>query len=276
MAIWKPKPPESTEYFPLDLARNLSPDDSIVSATCAISVLKGIDPDTDAMLIDDVIIEQDTIVSQKVKGGIFGCRYQLTFTVNTSLGEVLKLSGDFFCGTLEPKVRDLTTLQAVRDWLGLNNEDHDHILQRLITAESERIEKAIQRPVLPEKRTDYITSYGGSTILLPASPIRSIDTLLIDGVPVSVEHDDISVWRVDGRQWPRNACIQVTYTAGFETVPYDLEQACIELVAFRYRERERIGHQSKSIAGETVSYITQAMPDSVKRAIAPYKRVAPC
>jgi hypothetical protein len=55
-----------------------------------------------------------------------------------------------------------------------------------------------------------------------------------------------------------------------------LAQACIELVALRYRERTRIGEVSKSMGGaETVSYSQKDMTDSIKTLIQQYRLVAP-
>ena len=54
--------------------------------------------------------------------------------------------------------------------------------------------------------------------------------------------------------WPGVANVNVAYVAGYATVPPELEQAVIELIAAKYRERERIGHQSKSLAGEATTF----------------------
>lgn len=67
----------------------------------------------------------------------------------------------------------------------------------------------------------------------------------------------------------RQVAITYAYT------PYEIEQACIELVSLRFRERTRIGENSKSIGGEVVSYSTKDMPDSVKTILNNYRRVVP-
>ncbi len=61
----------------------------------------------------------------------------------------------------------------------------------------------------------------------------------------------------------------------YSYLPGDIEQACLELVALRYKERERIGHVSKSLAGETVSFTQKDMSDDIKLALQPYRLVAP-
>jgi hypothetical protein len=48
-----------------------------------------------------------------------------------------------------------------------------------------------------------------------------------------------------------------------------------ELVALRYRERDRIGHRSKSLAGERVTFVTAALPESARAMLAPWQQVAP-
>jgi hypothetical protein len=274
MSIWPPKPPESAEFFSLDLVRQLAPGDRILSCVCEISIIKGDDPDAAAMLEGDVEIN-GSLVSQKVRGGIYGCRYQLDFTAQTLFTEALKHGGDFYVGRTEPGNRDLTTLDAVKAWLDKTADTSDVLLQRLITAESRAIERAIQRPVLAEKRTDFIKGYGSATIMPPATPILSIERVLVDGIPIEVRHDSLTIWLKGGGAWPRNSRIQVTYTAGYDTVPPDLEQACIELVALRYKERDKVGVISKGIGGESVVYVS-VMPVSIESLIAPYKKVAPC
>jgi len=58
----------------------------------------------------------------------------------------------------------------------------------------------------------------------------------------------------------------------YNYVPYDVEQACIELVAERYRYKSRIGQVSQSLGGqETSSYTIVAMTDPIKERLAPYR-----
>jgi hypothetical protein len=272
MPTWPPKPPESVEFFPLDLVSHLSKDARIETCTARIEADGG--GDAGDMLIGGVDINGAT-VTQKVGGGTRGRRYALVFTATTFLGETLVQGGDFHVGGAGAGPRDLCTLQAVRDWLGVRNDDSDALLQRLITFESRTIEGHIGRPVLPEGRRDTVVGYGGATVMPPATPIRDIEGVAVDGARMPVNHDGLTIWRRDGLNWPRNARIEITYAAGMDAVPFDIEQACIELVAFHYRERDRVGLASKGLAGETTAYITRAMPQSVEARLAPYRKVAP-
>ena len=276
MPTWNPKPLDSAEHFTLDMVRNLGEGDAIQSATCGIEAIPPTaDQAAGTMLLGEPEIN-GTTVAQKVGGGVPGARYRLTFTIETLHGETLTPDGDFFVGGPAPSPRDLAGLREVKDWLGVKHNDDDVLLQRLITFESATIEKHLGRPVLLQTRTDTVISYGSTTFMPPMTPIVDIEQVSIGGVTLPVDFDKLTVWRRDGGQWPRNARIKITYTAGFGEIPFDIEQACIELVGFHYKERDRIGHSSKSLGGETVSYITRAMPFAVEARLAPYRKVAPC
>lgn len=67
---------------------------------------------------------------------------------------------------------------------------------------------------------------------------------------------------------------QVLASYGF--IPSDLAQVCKELVAERYKYRDRIGQISKSLGGqETVSFSTKEMPDALRLMLRPYTAVVP-
>lgn len=61
----------------------------------------------------------------------------------------------------------------------------------------------------------------------------------------------------------------------YGTVPYDLEQAVIELVGEEYRRMDRVGLVAQTLAGqEIVSYSQAAMGASIKLALQRFRRVA--
>lgn len=60
----------------------------------------------------------------------------------------------------------------------------------------------------------------------------------------------------------------------YSYVPSDIEQACIELVALRWKERDRIGLVSQAVGTESTSFYTQKdMPAQVATDLQQYKRV---
>lgn len=179
---------------------------------------------------------------------------------------------------------DLTTLANVKAWLGLSQPADDAIVARLITAESANVQSWLNRTIAIAPYTETRDGTGNAVILLRHPPVISITSLAVDGlaVPAATGLTDTG-YRLAGRKLLLNTAIftrglgnvTVTYQAGYATPPPDLEQAVIELIALRYKERDRIGHSSKSLAGETVAFFIGDMPASVKTVLMQYREVVP-
>jgi hypothetical protein len=66
--------------------------------------------------------------------------------------------------------------------------------------------------------------------------------------------------------------VTLVYSAGFSVVPPDVTQAVLEMAALMYRERERVGQQSRNgPEGSTVFYYSP--PSRVVSTIETYRRV---
>ena len=191
---------------------------------------------------------------------------------------------------------DLCTLAEVKDWLGLTTATDDARLARLITAASEDIRQECNRSFEPANYTESHSGYGyGQVVLVTRQwPVISVASLMIDNATIPaqpsagrpgytiINADSAGHVVLDGYEYARGKNnIQLTYRAGYADThgvfdpPADLTQAAIDLVAYRYTGKSRIGQKSKTLAGETVTYITDHYPDSVTRVIQRYKRVIP-
>lgn len=59
----------------------------------------------------------------------------------------------------------------------------------------------------------------------------------------------------------------------YSYTPFDIEQACLEMVGERYRYKTRIGEKSHGTGGqETTSFDLSGVPDVVKNMLLPYRR----
>ncbi|WP_395664567.1 phage head-tail connector protein [Methylocella sp.] len=68
------------------------------------------------------------------------------------------------------------------------------------------------------------------------------------------------------------AAVELSY--GY--VPADVALCCMDWTAERYAYRGRIGQSSKSLGGqETIAFIVADMPDFVRGALQPYRRITP-
>ena len=170
---------------------------------------------------------------------------------------------------------DLTTLANVKSWLGITNTSDDALLAQLITGYSQFVTEYCSRDFVQTTYTDQIYDGSGSSVLvLRQYPILSISAISIDGVAVpstSFSHNGRAVLLKTGQVFTSSyGNVSVSYQAGYSTIPTGLERAVIELIGQRYTEKDRIGHASKQLAGETVSFITAAMLNSVREALEMY------
>ena len=164
----------------------------------------------------------------------------------------------------------------------------DVMLQRLITGASQAFRTYTGRNFDVQTYTEKRSGSGQRTLFLRQFPIQSITSLTVDGVAIPAITGNVYIpgasgylytpeyITVFGYEFTRGRDnISVTYSAGYTTIPYDLAQAAIELVCFKYKEKDRIGHASKSLGGETVSFIIKALPESAQLVLDKYNGVLP-
>jgi len=181
---------------------------------------------------------------------------------------------------------DLTTVANLKQWLNISTTTDDALLARLVTACSTAIQNYLNRQFASASYTDNIDGEATNAIILGNYPVTAVASLTIDGIAIPSSTgtgvpgfvwDMYGVQLVPGLyQFTRgNGNITVSYTAGYAAIPLDLEQACIEFAALRYKERARIGIASQTLAGETVTYLNAAMPASVVSYLQQFKKVVP-
>ncbi|MGD9613833.1 MAG: phage head-tail connector protein [Alphaproteobacteria bacterium] len=191
-----------------------------------------------------------------------------------------------------PAWNDLCDLVDVKHWLQIGTTPFpatdDILLKRLITAASEFIADYLGRQVALGVWRETHFGIRGTRLGLANTPITAVSSLTIGGTAIQPMPTDgsrgtgygfnASGIYLAGQQFTTccsGGSVIVEYTAGYETIPAVLQQACIELVALRYRERTRIGEVSKQVGGETVTYLTSDMSEAIRSALNPYRRVVP-
>jgi hypothetical protein len=200
---------------------------------------------------------------------------------------------------------DLTTLADVRAWLQTTSTTLSHtddaLLSRLITATSQFIQTWLARDIASTDYEEIRDGTGGSTFVFANTPVSAVISVVINGqtippvppasppappTPVTVgffggpsgylfSPTKLVILGYYVPRWP--LCVLLQYTAGYTAVPEDLAQACIELVAYRYRtERDHPGIVSTVMQPQTtVSYSQKDMNDFVKATLWKYRAVAP-
>lgn len=185
---------------------------------------------------------------------------------------------------------DLCKIDDVKLWLNLGVGTDDATLDRLITGVSEFIRTVTHRNFDVETYSESRSGVGWNQrrIVPKFLPIIAVNSLTIDGVTIPAVPGNVYTPGAIGYIYTATHIslfgylftkgmdnIVINYSAGYSTLPPDLTQAAIELVCFRYREKDRIGHKSKTLSGETVAFVTDEVPASVMRILNEYKRVIP-
>ncbi len=179
---------------------------------------------------------------------------------------------------------DLTTLGNVKTWLGITTGTDDAVLARLISAASGFIQSGLNRQLGQAAYTEIRNGPGGCRLVFANPPVTAVTSLEINGAAIPAAGDGSAPgYLADERllylrgysftEGVRNVTIR--YTAGFAVIPPELEQACVELVALRYRERDRTGYSSRSLQGESAAFALKDVPPSVETVLSKYRKVVP-
>lgn len=183
----------------------------------------------------------------------------------------------------------LTTLAMARTYLKVPTATVDAALDTMIeffiNASSEYIEKETDRKLKSQSITELQHGRKSNLLLLKQWPVTAITSLhidaqgvygsdtLIDAAEYRIADDSNSLLLMD-QIFPNGYNnIKVVYTAGFASVPTDLEHACLWLVTWydSLRNNKDIGRPQKSKGDESFQ-ISQSAPKDVIDAITRYKR----
>lgn len=182
-----------------------------------------------------------------------------------------------------PSPSDLTTLADVRAWLSITATTDDALIQRLITSASNYIQSWLNRKLTVTNYTKIFCGNGGEIQAFPDYPVIDVTyvrmgTIVLsrsDGVSPGYLFDEKFLYLINTRFTRGLQNINIAYSAGYAAIPEEIKQACIDLVALRYRERNRVGEVSKAIGGETVTYSQKDFPEGVRTILNNYKKVIP-
>lgn len=134
-------------------------------------------------------------------------------------------------------------------------------------------------------QVNAISGFVAETVVnIPALHIRRLAgadlmnrTVLLEGATEGLSDYGIDSERgiIFGKTLKRYQSILVRYTAGYTTIPYDVEQACLLIAARLYRNRQKdSGVASESLGGYSYSTRTAAEVDAEAiELLRPYRRL---
>jgi hypothetical protein len=177
---------------------------------------------------------------------------------------------------------DLCTPADVQAFLSLAAGQDAALLQTLCTNASAFVLNFINRNLLSASYTETRNGNGGDRMPLYQWPITDVASVSIDGVTVPLSTgasapgyvaDDTTLYLRGYRFCQGVQNVVVSYTAGLASVPPDVAQACMEIVAVKYKRRTSIEVSGKTLNGETISFTQSDMPAAAKTALGNYRRV---
>jgi uncharacterized phiE125 gp8 family phage protein len=183
----------------------------------------------------------------------------------------------------------LTTLALAKSYLKIPalEPSQDAMIELFINSASALLESECDR-VLKQQTgiVEYQDGRKQNIIVLKQYPVTAVSEVRIDQDSVftdpatlippadyAITDDGNALLYINGQFASGNRSVKITYTAGYATVPSDLEHACLWLVFWyaKIRDAADIGRSTKNKEGESISY-SQSAPQDVKDAILRYKR----
>jgi hypothetical protein len=177
---------------------------------------------------------------------------------------------------------DLTTLATVKEYLEIETSDteFDSLLTRQITASSRQIEIYCNRAFDIQSYSETYDGTASDLLFLKQTPIQSVTSLSIDDESLGADefkiYDDY-LRLVSGLFTVGKLNVAVQYTAGHydsqsASPPSDVEDACVQLVAFKFNLRSAEGLEARRINQSSESFAGVAIPLSVAVILDIYRR----
>jgi len=181
---------------------------------------------------------------------------------------------------------DLVTLDEVKDFYGKfgSTSQDDDLLEDIITRISTLIESYINKNIKSRKYTEYYDGIGVSNLVTNQSPIISVDSIYSDTTWVWPSDSTIGVddYRIHENKThvvflttlsKGSQNIKIIYTAGYDTVPEDIKQACITEVVRTHKNRQEVDVLSKTLSDGSVTYSAKELLLQTKMILNKYKRI---
>lgn len=171
----------------------------------------------------------------------------------------------------------------MKNYLNLSSSNSDTLLADMINSASAYIDNWTNRTFSTVSKTVSFNGNGSNIQMLRDYPIVSVSSVVVDGksyIPsdgksIGYVLDDYAIYLIGDKFNKGFVNVSITYTSGFASVPADIKQVAIELVAYKFKESERVGISTKTMAGEVISYDLKDIKEHVKNILNNYNRVVP-
>ena len=172
----------------------------------------------------------------------------------------------------------LTTREAVKQFRLANGEvlktttEVNNLIDSIIDAVSSKFESYCDRKFKSQSHEEYFDGKNSNVIYPNNYPITTVTSVhddsewlwgsdtLISGTEYRISNDENSIVFKNSSTTLGNYTqnVKLNYTAGYTTVPYDLEHVCIVEVLRTFDNIKNIGVFSKSEVNTSFAYVIEA------------------
>jgi len=156
---------------------------------------------------------------------------------------------------------DIDTLQKYQFNIPLDNVENVNYYNGLIASASSIITNYVGFEFEPTEYTEYIDEIkGGKYIVVKRVPVISITEIQVNGETYTGEYsldNKTGIIRFN-TALVEDDDVKITYAAGYESVPVDIQYACVELVQYLKKRMSNslVGESSKNIDGGNINIET--------------------
>jgi len=172
----------------------------------------------------------------------------------------------------------LATLADLKTFMGLTSNNSDAVLQTILDSSELAIGNYCNRNFTSHSMTEWRDGNGNARMQLATYPLTAVQCVTIDNqvVPPYGTNGPFGYqWALGGRALWLAGCnyrftrgmrnVQVVCTGGYGDAsgpggtdvmpwPSDLKLALLEYATTRFKERDRLGVGSKTLAGESITF----------------------
>lgn len=170
----------------------------------------------------------------------------------------------------------LCTLADVKAYLSLETTTSDDLLNMLIENASAFIENYTNRVFAITTYQEMRNGTGNAKMPVEYAPIVDLVSVKVNDIDYTqyAKNTDTLIWFISGGIFTTGLMnVELNYTAGYASIPADISQVCIDLVAYKFKQKDRIGLNSKTLAGEVISFELRDIRADIQNKLAPYIRV---
>lgn len=176
----------------------------------------------------------------------------------------------------------LVSWDTVKEQLEIDESEKTRA-ELVINAASETANRYAQRTLGAADYTEDIDGTGTRSIFVTQFPVNSVTAAYIDDdrafgsdteVTDYVLYDDIGKLTRPDARWTKGVRnVRVEYNAGYTTVPYEVQLAVLEVIAYNWRRRASQSIGVRSMSGDGVSTEFElTVPTNAQRVFESYRR----